>query len=99
MDSKFLSGSRRYRLSAAQSILRRNSPPRQASLWRNNPTQRVTARQYDAAMIHFRREAGGMVECRHSVPLNQGPSAHRAPAGFGVEREHGMAMAADTFHI
>jgi hypothetical protein len=50
-------------------------------------------------MIHFRRGAGGLIEVWLAVALNQRPPARRAPVGFYVGGKHGVAVAANAFHI
>ncbi len=68
-------------------------------LRRDDAAQRVTPRQNDAAMVHFRPEVAGRGKLLNRLPRDEGASAGRAPVGDGVGGEHGVAMGADAFHI
>src|SRR5580692_3063394 len=49
------------------------------SLRRNDSAQRVTPRKHNAAMIDFRFRPDWLTGLRQSFPLDQRPSAGRAP--------------------
>jgi hypothetical protein len=70
-----------------------------ASLRRNNPAQRMTPGQHDAAMIDLGGRPGGLIERGRAGPLNQRPAARGTPVGNGFQSQHGVAMAANTFHL
>jgi hypothetical protein len=64
----------------------------------NNPAQRVTPGQDDAAMVDLGGGPGGLVEEGRAGTLNQCSSAGRTPVGFGFWTQHSVAVAASTFH-
>jgi hypothetical protein len=66
-------------------------------LRRNNPAHGVPPRQHDAAMIHFRHCVGQLFD--QALALHNRASAGRAPVPLGFFAHHGMALAADSFHI
>jgi len=68
------------------------------SLRRNNPTQRVTPGQHDAAMIHLRWGQRWMILYGKSGSLDQRPAAGRTPIRHGLFAEHRPALAANPFH-
>src|SRR5580658_100049 len=72
--------------------------PRQASLRRNNPTQRMTPRQHNAAMIDVRPWAGSEIERGDRLPFDQSSSASRTPVGACLSGKQSVAMAADALH-
>ena len=66
-----------------------------ALLRRNDPAQRVSPRQHDAAMVDLRRR---LCFLRQLCPFHQGPSAGGAPVSLRILRNHGMALTANPFH-
>src|ERR1035438_10017743 len=68
------------------------------SLRRNNPAQRMTPGQYDAAMIDLRRWSARLVEFWGACPFNQGSPASRTPVRGILQLEYGVAIAAHAFH-
>jgi hypothetical protein len=69
------------------------------SLRRDNPAQRVTPRQDDAAMIDLGGWARWMGEGWCAGSLNQCSAARGAPVvGNGLKSQDGTAVAANAFH-
>jgi hypothetical protein len=58
----------------------------------------MAAGQNNAAVVDFRLRAGGAIEGRHNLPLDQRSPAGGAPVGDSFSGKHGMAMAAKAFH-
>ena len=72
--------------------------PRNSSLRSNNPSQRMTPRQHNPAMIHLRRWPAVQIGNRQTSPLNQRPSTSWAPVRQGFLVQHRPALTANSLH-
>ena len=58
----------------------------------------MTPRHHDAAMIHLGGQTAGLLESRRGLPLDQRAAARGTPVGYGLNTQHGVAVAAYAFH-
>jgi hypothetical protein len=69
------------------------------SLWSNDPAQRMTPGQHDAAMIDHLRWGHCVRQSRLKFcSLDQCPAARRTPIRHSFFAEHRPALAANPFH-
>ena len=49
-------------------------------------------------MIHLGGQTAGLLESRRGLPLDQRAAARGTPVGYGLNTQHGVAVAAYAFH-
>jgi hypothetical protein len=67
-------------------------------LRRDDATQRVPAREHDAAMVNLGSWTRWLTIGGTAIALLQCAAAGWAPVGMGLGGENGVAMAADALH-
>jgi hypothetical protein len=68
-------------------------------LRRDNPSQRMPPGQHDAAMIDLDTRSARVLQLRRNLPLDNCPSARRAPVSLHLLAHYGMALTANPLHI